>query len=84
MPLEKGADKARAILTLGAVNKVGALMQNYLAPGPLPGVAYCHGGGVEVRGRRSPASACLVPRNIVVRILVIALEFFVGVREVQR
>ncbi len=29
--LKEGADKARTIHTLGAMNKVGTLMQNYLA-----------------------------------------------------
>ncbi len=59
---------------LGAIDKVGTLAQNYLAPDPLlkaMGILTATVIGVEELGPRSPCAA-LMPRRVVVRILVIA------------
>ena len=61
-------------------------MQNYLAQTRCQAMSILAATiiGVEVKGRNiSCVVQALVPRNVVVRILVIALELFIGVREVQ-
>lgn len=68
------------------MNKVGPLMQNYLAQTRYQAISILAAPiiGVEVKSRNIPCVIqAFVPRNVLVRILVIALNLLVGVREVQ-
>ncbi len=58
-------------------------MQNYLAQARFARRRNRAVVALRLRAATFRVIQALVPRNIVVRILVIALEFFIGVREVQ-